>query len=535
MPAGMLAGMPPGMSVAARTLRGMAKSSTGPAFRCAECGWQTAKWVGRCGECEAWGTVGEAGISRLVRAGLRTAGPGPVAAPALRIGEVDATAASAKPTGLDELDRVLGGGLVPGAVLLLAGEPGVGKSTLLLEVGALVSESVPVLYVTGEESAPQVRARADRIGAVAANLYLAAETGLGAVLGQVEHIKPGLLIVDSVQTIAAEGVDGAPGGVTQVREVTAALIHTAKARGMATVLVGHVTKEGSIAGPRTLEHLVDVVLHFEGDRHSQLRMVRAIKNRFGPTDELGCFDLGEYGLIGLPDPSGLFLSRRADPVPGTCVTVTLEGRRPLLAEVQTLVAASMLDVPRRVTSGLDGSRLGMVLAVLQQRAGVQIGRRDVYAATVGGVRLSEPSVDLALAVAISGAASNLSVPAGVVVIGEVGLAGEVRGVSGIQRRLAEAERLGFRLAIVPTGTGRLSIETTASAGSAVARGGAVGGGGGAAGEGAAGGGAASGVAVGGGVAAGAGGSRQERADLTNLMYVKEVADVREAITVALAG
>ncbi len=193
--------------------------------------------------------------------------------------------------------------------------------------------------------------RADRIGAVAPNLYLAAETGLGAVLGQVEQIKPELLIVDSVQTIAAEGADGAPGGVTQVREVAAALIHTAKARGMATVLVGHVTKEGSIAGPRTLEHLVDVVLHFEGDKHSQLRMVRAIKNRFGPTDELGCFDLGEYGLIGLPDPSGLFLSRRADPVPGTCVTVTLEGRRPLLAEVQTLVAASMLDVPRRVTSG----------------------------------------------------------------------------------------------------------------------------------------------------------------------------------------
>ena len=449
------------MSVPARTLRGMAKSSTAQAFRCGDCGWQTAKWAGRCVECEAWGTVEEAGISRLVRAGLRTAGSGPVSAPAVPIGDVDPACARARPTGLDELDRVLGGGLVPGAVVLLAGEPGVGKSTLLLEVGALAAASGRVLYVTGEESAPQVRARADRIGAVAPNLYLAAETGLGAVLGQVEQIRPELLIVDSVQTIAAEGVDGAPGGVTQVREVAAALIHTAKVRGLATVLVGHVTKEGSIAGPRALEHLVDAVLHFEGDKHSQLRMVRAIKNRFGPTDELGCFDLGEYGLIGLPDRSGLFLSRRADPVPGTCVTVTLEGRRPLLAEVQTLVAASMLDVPRRVTSGLDGSRLGMVLAVLQQRARVQIGRRDVYAATVGGVRLSEPSVDLALAVAISSAVNNLNVPADVVVIGEVGLAGEVRRVTGIQRRLAEAQRLGFRRAIVPPGTGRLPMKGTA--------------------------------------------------------------------------
>ncbi|MGE5292152.1 MAG: DNA repair protein RadA [Micromonosporaceae bacterium] len=496
----------------------MAKSSAGPAFRCAECGWQTAKWVGKCGECDSWGTVGEAGVTRFVRAGLRTVGPGPVSAPALPIHEVNASAAKARPTGLDELDRVLGGGVVPGAVILLAGEPGVGKSTLLLEVGALAAGAGPVLYVTGEESAAQVRARADRIGAVTANLYLAAETSLSAVLGQVEEIEPELLIVDSVQTIAAEEVDGAPGGVTQVREVAAALIHTAKDRGLATVLVGHVTKEGSIAGPRTLEHLVDVVLHFEGDRHSQLRMVRAVKNRFGPTDELGCFDLGEYGLIGLPDPSGLFLSRRADPVPGTCVTVTLEGRRPLLAEVQTLVAASMLDVPRRVTSGLDGSRLGMVLAVLQQRAGVQIGRQDVYAATVGGVRLTEPSVDLALAVALSGAVSNLSVPPGVVVIGEVGLAGEVRRVSGIQRRLAEAERLGFRRAVVPSGTGRLPTAGVGGSGPLGTRecppGSTVP------------------PRASGGSAPRGGGDPDV---VTRLMSVKEVGDVREALAVALAG
>ena len=408
-------------------------------FRCTECGWQSAKWTGRCGECQAWGTVQEAVLPRLARA-ARAGAPGGIrsavhsAAPAsttpIPIGQVDATDATARPTGMDELDRVLGGGLVPGAVLLLAGEPGVGKSTLLLETGALVAETGPVLYVTGEESAAQVRLRADRIGAVSDQLFLAAETDLDVVLGHIEHVQPRLLIIDSVQTIAAAGVEGVPGGVTQVREVAAALTAVAKERSLTTILVGHVTKDGSVAGPRTLEHLVDVVLHFDGDRHSQLRMVRAVKNRFGPTDEVGCFDLGEYGLIGLPDPSGLFLSQHREPVPGTCVTVTLEGRRPLPAEVQALVGLSALEMPRRATSGLDGSRVGMVLAVLQRRAGIKLGKQDVYAATVGGVRLTEPSVDLAVAVALASSAANLSVPHGVVAIGEVGLAGEVRRVAG---------------------------------------------------------------------------------------------------------
>jgi len=250
------------------------------------------------------------------------------------------------------------------------------------------------------------------------------------------------------------GVDGAPGGVTQVREITAALMTLAKQRTLTTVLVGHVTKDGSIAGPRSLEHLVDVVLHFDGDSRGQLRMVRALKNRFGPTDEIGCFELGEFGLIGLPDPSGLFLSRRHEPVPGSCVTVTLEGRRPLLAEVQTLVGAASAEPPRRVTSGLDSARVGMVLAVLQRRAGVAIGRQDVYAATVGGVRLGEPAADLAVAVALASAAADLAVPPSLIAVGEVGLAGEIRRVAGVPRRLAEAERMGFRQAIVPAGSGR---------------------------------------------------------------------------------
>ncbi len=493
------------LSVPAGSVPGMAKSSAGPAFQCAECGWRTTKWSGRCGECQAWGTVEQAAVSRPGRAagfgaaalaglgGLDGLGLGPAgldgtgldgaglggtslggaglggtslagaglggppaalapASPALPIGEVDATAAGARPTGLDELDRVLGGGLVPGAVVLLAGEPGVGKSTLLLEAGTHAAAAGPVLYITGEESAAQVRLRADRIGAVAGNLYLAAETDLAALLGHVAVVRPRLLIVNSVQTITMDGVDGAPGGVSQIRAVTAALIAVAKQHAVTTVLVGHVTKDGSIAGPRALEHLVDVVLHFEGDRHAQFRMVRALKNRYGPTDEIGCFDLGEQGITELPDPSGLFLTHRRNAVPGTCVTVTLEGRRPLLSEVQTLVAPSTLDIPRRVTSGLDASRVGMVLAVLSRRADLKLGKQDVYAATVGGVRLGEPSVDLAVALALASAVVDLSVPGSVVAVGEVGLAGEVRRVTGVQRRLAEAERMGFRLAIVPAGS-----------------------------------------------------------------------------------
>jgi DNA repair protein RadA/Sms len=441
----------------------MARTAAPALYECSECGWRSSKWAGRCGECEAWGTVAE----RLpdqpptrprARAQLKAAQPGMAALP---IAQVNAESARARPTGMDELDRVLGGGLVPGAVVLLAGEPGVGKSTLLLEAGALAAGHGRVLYVTGEESAAQVRLRADRIGAVSDDLYLAAETDFGALLGHVQAVDPSLLIVDSVQTVSAAGVDGVPGGVTQVREVTAALTALAKQRSLTIVLVGHVTKDGSVAGPRTLEHLVDVVLQFEGDARGQLRMVRALKNRFGPTDEVGCFELGEYGLVGLPDPSGLFLSQRHDPVAGTCVTVTLEGRRPLVAEVQTLVCEATSE-PRRVTSGLDYARVGMVIAVLQRRANVRIGKHDVFAATVGGVRLTEPSVDLALGLAMASAQSDVSIPADLVAIGEVGLAGEIRRVTGVQRRIAEAERMGFRRAIVPAGSGVLPIAQRAA-------------------------------------------------------------------------
>jgi DNA repair protein RadA/Sms len=431
------------------------RSRERPGFRCEECGFAVPKWVGRCPECQAWGSVAAAGGPP---GAVRAVQAGPVTTPALPIGEVDLAAARARPTGVAELDRVLGGGLVPGSVVLLAGEPGVGKSTLLLEVAQRYAAGggAPALYVTGEESAAQVRLRATRIGALHDRLFLAAETDLSALLGQVDAVHPGLLVVDSVQTVGTAAVEGTPGGVTQVRAVTSGLIATAKERGIATVLVGHVTKDGAIAGPRVLEHLVDVVLQFEGDRHSTLRLVRGVKNRFGPAEEVGCFELHDGGIRGLPDPSGAFLSRRPEPVPGTCVTVTIEGRRPLLAEVQSLVAAATAaQFPRRAVSGLESSRVAMVLAVLSRRGGVRLGDQDVYCATVGGVRVTEPAADLALALAVASAARDEPLPASLVAVGELGLSGEVRGVSGVGRRLGEAARLGFTRALVPPDCGPL--------------------------------------------------------------------------------
>jgi len=437
------------VSVGSPTVHDMASRTTAraPGYRCAECGWTTVKWVGRCGECQAWGSVSEIGATAV-----RTTAATSVARPAVRIGQVDVDRAVSRSTGVTEFDRVLGGGLVPGAVVLVAGEPGIGKSTLLLDVAARAARGgQDVLYVSGEESAAQVRMRAERIEAMASSLFLAAETDLATVLGQIATLQPDLVIVDSVQTVASSEVDGSAGNVSQVREVAASLIQAAKTRGISVLLVGHVTKDGSIAGPRVLEHLVDVVVQFEGDRHSRLRLVRAVKNRYGPTDEVGCFDLSDVGIVGLADPSGLFLSQRDVSVAGTCVTVTLEGRRPLVAEVQALIAKSTLPAPRRATHGLDGSRVAMILAVLERRAGVRVGASDAYVATVGGVRVGEPAADLAVALAVASSVLDVALPAQTVAFGEVGLAGELRPVSGMPRRLAEASRLGFRTAYVPRG------------------------------------------------------------------------------------
>ena len=418
-----------------------------PGFRCAECGATALRWVGRCPECQAWGTVAEVGAATR-----RAASPGPVTAPARPLAELDVTAAAARPTGVAELDRVLGGGLVPGAVVLLAGEPGVGKSTLLLDVAHryTASSGRPALIVTGEESTAQVRLRAERTGNLAPGLFIAAENDLAALLTHVETVRPGLLVVDSVQTISTDAVDSASGGVPQIRAVAAAVIAVAKQRGIAAVLVGHVTKDGSVAGPRALEHLVDVVVHFEGDRHSSLRLIRATKNRFGPADEVGCFEMREDGIAGLADPSGLFLSDRAVAVAGTCVTVTVEGRRPLVTEVQALVnKAPGGGSPRRAVSNLDSARVAMLLAVLARSARLELGDHEVYAATVGGIAAQEPAADLAIALALASAAREKPIPATFCAIGEVSLSGDVRRVPALGRRLAEAARLGFTTALVP--------------------------------------------------------------------------------------
>lgn len=389
--------------------------------------------------------MAEAGAPKLRQ--VKASAPETKAVP---IGQVSATEARRALTGVGELDRVLGGGLVPGVVVLLAGEPGVGKSTLLLEVASRwAKNSHRTLYVTGEESAAQVRLRAGRTGAVTDELYLASETDLGTILGHVEEVGPSLMVIDSIQTIGAAEVEGSPGGVSQVREVTAGLVRVAKRRGMAVIIVGHVTKDGSIAGPRMLEHLVDVVLSFDGDRHSGFRMVRGVKNRFGPADEVGCFEMSEHGIVEVTDPSGLFTTERDAPTPGTCVTVTLEGQRPLLAEVQALVGPTQDQHPQRVTHGVERSRVQMIMAVLQRHARIQLHDRDVYVSTVGGAKLTDPAADLAIAMAIASAARNAIIPDRTVALGELGLAGDLRRVAGVSRRVAEASRLGFSAAFIP--------------------------------------------------------------------------------------
>ena len=429
-------------------------SKTAPksSYRCSECGLEAGKWHGRCPECQAWGTLIEGGPAQVM---LKRLTAGPVSSPARRIDQVSADQVSPQASGVTELDRVLGGGLTPGAVVLLAGEPGVGKSTLLLAAAKewATRGQGPVLIVSGEESAAQVRLRADRMGALHPDIFLAAESDLAAVLGQIEQVQPRLLVVDSVQTIATGEVDGTAGGVSQVRAVAAALSAVAKERNMACVLVGHVTKDGAIAGPRVLEHLVDVVLQFEGDRHSTLRTIRGVKNRYGPSDEVGCFQMVPDGIVGLADPSGIFLTHRRSPVPGTCATVTMQGRRALPAELQALITPSTGEVSRRTVSGLDSARAAMVIAVLQRWGGVALGGKDVLAATVGGARMTEPAADLPLALAIWSSARDIPLAPGLVVIGELGLAADVRPVGGVPRRLAEAARLGFDHAVVPEGVG----------------------------------------------------------------------------------
>ena len=410
--------------------------------RCRSCGAVAARWEGRCAGCGEWDALEEVEVAAAAPAVPRRDRPVP-------IGEVDAVGAVPRPTGVAELDRVLGGGLVPGSVTLVGGEPGIGKSTLLLQALAGRSVTERTLLVSAEESAQQVRRRADRLGCLAPGLHLLAATTIADVAAAVDEVDPVVLVVDSVQTVCEPELGPTPGSPAQVRAVAAATTALAKQRGLAAVLVGHVTKEGDLAGPRVLEHLVDTVLSFEGDRHHALRLLRAVKHRFGATGELGLFSMGERGLVGVADPSGMLLGDRQPNVTGSVVVPVQEGSRILLVEVQALVTRTTLTNPRRSAQGLDAGRLAQLIAVLSRHCKVELAASDVHVAVAGGVRVNEPAVDLGLALSLASSSRARAIPPDVVAVGEVGLGGEVRQVSATPRRLAEAARLGFRRAILP--------------------------------------------------------------------------------------
>ncbi|PRY15995.1 DNA repair protein RadA/Sms [Kineococcus rhizosphaerae] len=427
-----------------------------PAYKCSECGWTTAKWVGRCGECQAWGTVDEvAGATKVVGLKSSSTGTAPVR-PARRISEISRTQVGNRlSTGLAEFDRVLGGGLVAGQVLLLSGEPGAGKSTLLLTTANSVAASTrrPVLYVSGEESVEQIATRAHRIGATSEHLFLADTNDLAEAIGHLDALGDdvALVIVDSVQTMASADVEGRAGGVSQVMEVAGTLTRLAKARGVAHCLVGQVTKESTVAGPRALEHVVDTTLALEGDRHTTLRLLRAVKNRYGAAEEIACFEQTDAGMVEVPDPSVLFRASREAPIPGTCLAVTIEGRRPLITEMQALVSHTKAPNPRRGVTGLDSARVNMLVAVTDNQSGLKLWEQDVYAATVGGLRSTDPGGDLAVCLAIASASAGFPVPLDVAAIGEVSLSGDIRRVTMLGQRIAEAARLGQRRILAPPG------------------------------------------------------------------------------------
>ena len=424
----------------------MAKEKT--VYSCTECGGTSAKWLGKCPQCEAWNTLVETVAPSAGPAKNRFASLAKTAEVAV-LADIEATDIERTPTTLDELDRVLGGGIVEGGVVLIGGDPGIGKSTLLLQaVDALQRAGLKALYVTGEESGAQVALRSRRLGLDQSQVQVLAEIQLEKILATLADTRPDIAVIDSIQTVYSDQLTSAPGSVAQVRECAAHLTRAAKASGVCIVLVGHVTKEGALAGPRVLEHMVDTVLYFEGDTHSSFRLVRAIKNRFGAVNEIGVFAMTERGLKGVTNPSAIFLSQHTEPVPGSCVLVTLEGTRPMLVEIQALVDSGGPS-PRRLSVGLDRDRLAMLLAVLHRHAGIACMDQDVFVNAVGGVRISEPAADLAVMLAITSSLRGKPLPKGFLAFGEVGLAGEVRPAPRGQERLREAAKLGFSVAVVP--------------------------------------------------------------------------------------
>ena len=424
----------------------MAKART--QYVCSECGGTSLKWQGQCPHCSAWNTLAEARVEAVDRGANRFAALAG-SAPVQTLGEVEAREVPRRSTGIDEFDRVLGGGLVEGGVVLIGGDPGIGKSTLLLQALAAMSKQCAVLYVSGEESVAQMALRARRLGVDGSRVRLLAEIGLERIQATLAEERPQVAVIDSIQTLYSAELQSAPGSVAQVRECAAQLTRVAKQSGVSLVFVGHVTKEGALAGPRVLEHMVDTVLYFEGDTHSSFRLVRAFKNRFGAVNELGVFAMTDRGLKGVANPSALFLSQHDQQVSGSCVLVTQEGTRPLLVELQALVDTAHVPNPRRPCVGLEQQRLAMLLAVLHRHAGIATFDQDVFVNAVGGVRIQEPAADLAVLLAIVSSMRNRPLPRGLVAFGEVGLAGEVRPAPRGQERLREAAKLGFSLAIIP--------------------------------------------------------------------------------------
>ncbi len=431
----------------------MAKKRT--TWICQQCGASSPAFLGRCPGCGEWNTMvetlgvraestGKGNRVRLIDAESRLT----------PLSQIAPQGESRIPLGISEFNRVLGGGLVPGALVLIGGDPGIGKSTLILQAaGQLANDGSQVIYVSGEESVQQIKLRADRLGVDSVNVLLMAETDLDTILGVADDVRPGLLVVDSIQTVMIDELDSTAGSVSQVRESTGRIMQWAKSSGVPVFIIGHVTKEGAIAGPRVLEHMVDAVLYLEGDRFHQYRIMRAVKNRFGSTDEVGVFEMAGSGLREVRNPSEAFLEERASRAPGSTVAVTMEGSRPILVEVQALATPTNYSMPRRSANGLDNNRLQLLVAVLQKRVGLGLGTQDVYANVVGGLRIQEPASDLAVAVSIASSLRDIPVDPGIVCIGEIGLSGELRTVSQLERRIQEASRLGFRKALVPARSG----------------------------------------------------------------------------------
>lgn len=418
----------------------MAKVS--PTFVCSNCDSQYPKWQGRCSECGQWGTLAEGAPPKAGKKGVQAAPGKPVS-----FDDVTTAVVERRPTGIAELDRVLGGGIVPGSLILIGGDPGIGKSTLVLQTARGLAGSGRVLYVSGEESAEQIKLRLERLSGGGGTVHFLGETDVETIVATIEHDRPVLAIVDSIQTVFWPHVPGEPGSVTQVRASTVKLLEAAKRGHVAIMIVGHVTKDGVVAGPKTLEHLVDTVLYLEGDRAHAFRILRSMKNRFGSTNDVGVFDMRDTGLVGIANPSEVFLADR-QPGPGSCVTAILEGTRPFLVEVQALVNQTVFGLPRRTGSGVEFNRLQLLLAVLAKRAGLKLGTQDVFVNVVGGFRVTEPAIDLAVCLAVASANLGRPIDGQLVAVGEVGLGGEVRSVARIEQRLAEAGKLGFRRAVV---------------------------------------------------------------------------------------